>query len=180
MPRFFYTRGSRDLMLRSSCQPRHIRSICLGFKLTEAVLHCRVNKNPKSFHCSSNTCDFLLLRATHTQLPLFHYTPTVRFDFTTAAAPLHRRCTAATPPREVVSGPPLHLLLRATITTLQVRRSFRLHRRYTATSLSTRLFRRRCIFVFSEHEVHRHQIWCLMGCFTRISYWLGLLIAFIY
>jgi len=94
MPRFFYNRGSRDLMLRSSCQPRHIRSICLGFKLTEAISHCRVNKNPKSFHCSSNTCDFLLLRATHTQLPLFHCTPAVRFDFTTAAAPLHCRYTA--------------------------------------------------------------------------------------
>ena len=98
MPRFFYTRGSRDLMLRSSCQPRHIRSICLGFKLTEAVLHCRVNKNPKSFNCSSNIHNFLLLRATRTQLPLFHYTSAVRFGFTTVAPPLHHRYTAAAPP----------------------------------------------------------------------------------
>jgi len=111
----------------------------------------------------------------------FH-SSTARQPFVSTSPPLQRRYTAAAPPpREVVSGPPLHLLLlRATITTLQVRRSFRLHRRCTATSPSTRLFRRRCIFVFSEHEVRRHQIWCFMGCFTRISYWLGLLIAFIY
>lgn len=59
MPRFCYNRGSKDLMLRSCCQPRHIsflvikklnfnKAICICFDLTDAVALRKV-KNPKIF-----------------------------------------------------------------------------------------------------------------------------------
>ncbi|QCD87476.1 hypothetical protein DEO72_LG3g2012 [Vigna unguiculata] len=94
MPRFFYTRGSRDLMLRSSCQPRHIRSICLGFKLTEAVSHCRVNKTPNLFTAAATLAIFFFSE----QPTRSFHSSTARQPFVSTSPPLQRRYTAAAPP----------------------------------------------------------------------------------
>ncbi|QCD87535.1 hypothetical protein DEO72_LG3g2071 [Vigna unguiculata] len=55
-------------------------------------------RNNRGSIAFSNIRNFLLLRATRTQLPLFHYASAVRFGFTTVAPPLHHRYTAAAPP----------------------------------------------------------------------------------
>jgi len=50
-----------------------------------------VKKYPNLFTIATTFCDFLLIRASPTQLPLFHYTPIVCSNFTTTASPLHHR-----------------------------------------------------------------------------------------
>jgi len=87
MPQFFYNRGSRWLMHRSSCQQRHMsKPICLGFELTEAISFLRVKKTQMFSHCSTtHSALLLLLWASHTwsNLPLR----------TSPLCCLHRRCT---------------------------------------------------------------------------------------
>jgi len=137
MPWFFYNQGSRWLMHRFSCQPRHMsKSICLGFELTEAVSLRRVKKTQIFSHLSSKcSALFLLLRASRTPGPLFHY-----------ASALRATCTAIAPSRRFPA--PLHLLLlQPTIIVVSLRRSFclrcqgvaalPLHRRGAATSSSS-------------------------------------------
>jgi len=86
MPRFFYNRGSRWFMHRSSCQQRHMsKPICLGFELTEAISFRRVKKTQIFSHRSNtHSALLLLLWAPHTwsTLPL-RASPSCR---------LHRHC----------------------------------------------------------------------------------------
>jgi len=119
--------------------------------------------------------------------------PSSTTPFVSPAPPRHCHFTV----NEIVLAP-LHLrLLRATITNIPLNAA--LHSACITATLplyrwgrcsGAAAIERLCMcfesqfliitYGYSMHVFRRHQIWCFRSYFTRINYWLGLLIAFIY